>query len=49
MSYMRAPLRFHNSTKGIPMLIKVLFHTFMVVVTGGLWGIGLIVYAILKK
>jgi hypothetical protein len=31
------------------MFIKVLFHTFMTIVTGGLWLLGLIIYAILKK
>lgn len=29
-------------------MFKVLFHTFMVIVTGGIWGIGLIVWYILK-
>lgn len=28
---------------------KVIFHTAMVLLTGGIWGIGLIVYAIVKK
>lgn len=28
---------------------KVLFHLFMTVITGGIWLIGLIIYAIVKK
>lgn len=31
------------------MLLKILFHTFMTLITGGLWLLGLIIYAILKK
>lgn len=28
---------------------KVLFHTFMTIITGGLWLLGLIIYFIIKK
>lgn len=28
---------------------KVLFHLFMTVITGGIWLVGLIIYAIVKK
>lgn len=28
---------------------KVLFHLFMTIITGGLWLIGLIIWAIVKK
>lgn len=28
---------------------KVLFHLFMTCITGGVWLIGLIIYAIIKK
>jgi hypothetical protein len=38
----------HPSVKGISMA-KVLFHLFMTLITGGLWLIGLIIYAIVKK
>lgn len=31
------------------MFLKVLFHLFMTVITGGLWLVGLIIYAIVKK
>lgn len=30
-------------------LAKVLFHTFMTLLTGGLWLVGLIIYHIVKK
>lgn len=30
-------------------LAKVLFHLFMTIITGGLWLIGLIIWAIVKK
>lgn len=30
-------------------MLKVLFHTFMTVITGGLWLIGLVVWYIFKK
>ena len=30
-------------------MFKVLIHTFLVFATGGIWGVGLIVYYILKK
>jgi len=40
----------HPSSKGFIMTFaKVLFHLFMTVITGGIWLIGLIIYAIVKK
>lgn len=29
-------------------MLKVLFHTSMILITGGIWGIGLVVWYILK-
>lgn len=36
------------SQKDTPMIIKVLFHTLMTIITGGLWLLGLVIWRIIK-
>jgi hypothetical protein len=31
------------------MILKVIFHTVMTVITGGLWFVGLVIWWLLKK
>ena len=37
------------SNNGSPSIFLVLFHLFLVIITGGLWGVGLLIWYVLRK